>query len=108
MNSRGTTSGVVDLIPTTAVEGSGYVTTRELLPGFVAEALTGIYRRTRLAKGCPDLVIWHLDRDTFRLVEVKRRHFDAPTTGQEHFMRSAASAGVRTSVVEWEFSKGAA
>lgn len=103
MNSRGTTSGVVDLIPTTALEGSGYSTKREQLPKFVAKALAGIYRRARLAKGCPDLVIWRLDRSTFRLVEVKCPHWDAPTTEQERFMRAAARDGVRTRVVEWEF-----
>jgi hypothetical protein len=108
MNSRGTRSGVVDLVPVTAGGGSAYATRRAPLPSFVARALASIYRRARLVKGCPDLVIWHLERNTFRLVEVKRAHWDAVTTEQERFMRAAARDEVRTSVVEWEFATGAA
>ena len=108
MNSRGTTSGVVDLVPAPAVREAGYTTRRERLPGFVARALASIYRRACLAKGCPDLVIWNIDRNTLRLVEVKCPHWDAPTTEQERFMRAAARAGVRTRIVEWEFGDGAA
>ena len=45
-------------------------TKREALPGFVSDALTSIYEKSGLRKGCPDLVIWDQASQRLRLVEV--------------------------------------
>jgi hypothetical protein len=103
LNSRGTSSGVVDIVPDTA-SASGFRTRRVPLPPFVTATLRLLYRHSRLAKGCPDLVIW--SANAMRLVEVKCPHWDAPSIEQERFMRTATRQGVATTVVEWEFANG--
>lgn len=108
LNSRGRVSGVVDLVPFVASKGPTYRTRRSPLPLFVAAELEDIYRCAHLGKGCPDLVIWRTDRETFRLVEVKCPHWDKPSTEQERFIAAARRRGINTRIVEWEFGDNAA
>lgn len=100
LNSRGVSSGVVDLIPD-AGSASGFRTQRAKLPSFVVTTLRRLYHEANLTKGCPDLVIWSASE--VRLVEVKCPHWDRPSPEQTRFMRVAARLGVATRVVEWEF-----
>src|SRR5262249_493058 len=58
LNSRGRTSGVVDLVPQSTRLGPSFKTQRAPLPLFVAATLEDCYKRAKLEKGCPDLVIW--------------------------------------------------
>ena len=102
LNSRQLQSGVVDLIASPETTGS-YVTRREPLPSFVAEALKRLYQATGVKRGCPDLVIWNVRTRKIRLVEVKCPHWDRPTKEQELFLRAAQTAGVPAKIVEWEF-----
>jgi len=105
LNSRGTGSGVVDLVSDSKA-ASGFRARRIALPPFVTAKLRELYSRSHLAKGCPDLVIWRAG--AVRLVEVKCPHWDAPSIEQARFMRTAAKLGVATQVVEWEFADGTA
>ena len=104
MNSRSTSSGVVELLVAQQDGERYFKTRRQRLPSFVSEALAGLYASTGLAKGCPDLVIWCSDPDRIRLVEVKCPHWDAPSIEQQQFMGAASDNGVTTTIVEWEFS----
>ena len=54
MNSRGTSTGVVDLIRS----GNRFQTQRSELPRLVTTILKTLYKRGEFSKGCPDLVIW--------------------------------------------------
>jgi VRR-NUC domain len=99
MNSRGTTSGVVDLVR----RGDHYETKRTKLPDFVTSALKAVYIRGALRKGCPDLVIWRDGTARLRLVEVKCPEWDHPGPDQTKFMTVAKSTGIRSKVVEWRF-----
>ena len=99
MNSRGRKSGVVELEWTP--EGKAKAIRRKL-PDFVSSALDEIYQAARLARGCPDLVIWNLSTRKLRLVEVKCPHWDRPSDDQHAFMRIATEKGIPTQVVEWE------
>lgn len=108
LNSRGRTSGVVDLVPRRQPDGPSFATRRTPLPPFVAAALNRLYGAAGVKKGCPDLVIWRSDPESLRLVEVKCPHWDSPTPEQERFLEAAAAAGISASVIEWEFSDGAA
>lgn len=101
MNSRGLVSGVVGL--ELAPDGKAKTMRREL-PAFIAQALSEVYQEAGLSRGCPDLVIWNLQKRKFRLVEVKCPHWDRPSHHQQAFMRVAAERGIPTDVVEWEFS----
>jgi hypothetical protein len=101
MNSRGRLSGVVALQRS---EEGKVRTLRRKLPSFVSRTLGEIYEKARLARGCPDLVIWNESTQQLRLVEVKCPHWDRPSSHQQEFMRVAAKRGVSTEVVEWEFS----
>ena len=103
MNSRGTSTGAVDFVP----RGESYTTRREPIPPFVASVLKTIYRVGRLRRGCPDLVIWHAERERLRLVEVKGPG-DEIRSDQHSFMRVARRHGVSTRVVAWAFRDGAA
>lgn len=107
LNSRGRTSGVIDLMPVRKAGKSTFRTIRKPIPLFVAALLEQIYCRAQLAKGCPDLAIWRGDSETLRLVEVKCPHWDRPSPEQHRFMAEAARSGVPTKVVEWEFEEGA-
>ena len=98
MNSRGTTSGVVDYI----VKQSK--TVRKILPDNVSAVLKKLYEASGLSKGCPDLVIWSTTSDKMRFVEVKCPHWDRPSAEQDKFMSSAQRHGIVTTIVEWEFT----
>jgi hypothetical protein len=105
LNSRGTTSGVIELVACTTGEQKSYETRRIRLPPFVSRALEGLYVEAKLTKGCPDLVIWRDVPRCIRLVEVKCPRWDKPSREQEKFMSVAAAAGIRTKLVEWEFEQ---
>ena len=78
-------------------------TKRAALPGFVSDALTAIYEKSGLRKGCADLVIWDQASQRLRLVEVKCPHWDRPSVEQAKFMQVALDMGMTTSIAEWEF-----
>ena len=103
LNSRGRTSGVVELLPWTAKEGPTFRTRRAPLPLFVAAGLEDIYRAAGVVKGCPDLVIWRTDPEAFRLIEVKCRGRDRTSVEQERFIAAAGKRGIDARIVEWEF-----
>jgi VRR-NUC domain len=100
LNSRGTRLGVIDL----QQDASGRLrTVRIELPKFVSETLADLYGWAGVTKGCPDLVIWDLRRETLRLVEVKCPDWDAPSAEQAQFLATAGERGIISSVVEWRF-----
>jgi hypothetical protein len=100
MNSRGRRSGVSGIELT--ADGRTK-TVRRTLPDFVAEALGELYQEAGLSRGCPDLVIWNVQSQELRLVEVKCPHWDRPSHQQDLFMGAAARRRIPTEVVEWEF-----
>ena len=103
MNSRGTTSGVVDLIDNPDSANTRYSTRRTALPQFVASKLCDIYRSANLKRGCPDLLLWHQNTESLRFVEVKNPNWDKPSSSQTKFIEIAKKCGVPTKIVEWEF-----
>lgn len=105
LNSRGTKSGVVELVIRPTGEANSYETRRMPLPTFVSRKLDELYVEAKLNKGCPDLVIWQVMPPGIRLVEVKCPHWDRPSQEQEKFMSVAAAAGISTKIVEWEFEQ---
>jgi len=102
MNSRGTSKGVVSLVP----RGRTYGTHREAIPEFVGLMLKAIYRTLKVKSGCPDLVIWHRRRKRLRFVEVKGPG-DRIRDTQRRFIRIAGHHRIATKVVEWTFRDGA-
>lgn len=104
LNSRGTRSGVIDLIQ---IGPGKYKTKRTALPTFVSVLLASLYKSTGLAKGAPDLVIWSSGAATVRFIEVKCRHWDRPSSEQRKFRAAASERGIPASVYEWEFISGA-
>lgn len=104
LNSRSTTSGVVDLIEEYGETTGTFSTVRATLPSFVTDILVELYRAADLRKGCPDLVIWNVETSDARLVEVKCPHWDKPSADQQNFMVVAESMRIPVSVVEWEFA----
>jgi hypothetical protein len=105
LNSRGTRTGVVDLLE--IVPGK-FKTKRAPLPRFVSTMLSALYASTGLTKGAPDLVIWSLSTQSMRLVEVKCPHWDKPSPEQLKFLAAAAESGLETSIAEWEFQEARA
>ena len=99
LNSRGYAAGVVDLVHS----GDTFKTRRAPVPEYVGTALSKVHASARVAKGCPDLVIWNTSARTFRLIEVKCPHWDRPSEEQERFMQAAEVAGIPAEIVEWEF-----
>jgi len=99
LNSRGTETGVVDLVRT----DTSYRTQRAPLPEFVSQTLVRLYDAAGVRKGCPDLVIWDAQTKAVRLVEVKCPQWDRPSDEQDLCLRVARSLGVPASVVEWKF-----
>ncbi len=94
----------MDLIGEATAGGPpAFKTKREALPGFVSDALTAIYEKSGLRKGCADLVIWDLASRHLRLVEVKCPHWDKPSVEQTKFMQVALDMGIPTAISEWEF-----
>jgi VRR-NUC domain len=103
LNSRGTKTGVVDLLRSTEHGVSKYRTKRTELPDFIVSLLERIYGDTKLQKGCPDLVIWNPDTKAIRFVEVKCPHWDSLSPEQDEFMNFCSGVGASTKIVEWEF-----
>ena len=100
LNSRGTGSGVIDLV----ADATGRLrTVRRSLPPFVGQALRELYRRAQVTRGCPDLVIWCPASEQIRLVEVKCPDWDVPTPEQTTFLTVAETMGIAATVVEWRF-----
>jgi hypothetical protein len=102
MNSRGTTSGAIDLILTGT--RPAFKTRRISLPEFVSSLLRDVYKRAELKWGCADLVIWNAASREVRLVKVKCSSCDMPSREQRIFLQVAEEMGLETSVVEWEFA----
>ncbi len=103
LNSRGTTSGVVDLI----ADRSGKLKTRRVpLPQFVADRIRASYEKAQIAKGAPDLVIWSDGAGSVRFVEVKCRDRDRPTPEQLLFHKALRELGSHCAIVEWRFTDG--
>ncbi len=103
LNSRGRTSGAIDLVPRSTRLGASFETRRVPLPPFVTSVLERLYAQAQVAKGCPDLVIWRAVPQSIRLVEVKCPHWDATSAEQERFLSAAAALDIPAKVVEWEF-----
>jgi hypothetical protein len=105
LNSRGTTSGVTDLVrgPDDRLK-----TVRGRIPPFVTAVLTSLLEQTGLAKGAPDLVVWNESTQQVRFIEVKCPHWDRPSAEQRRFLEAAEARGISTSVVEWEFENNCA
>ena len=101
LNSRSTTSGVVDLVRR---HDGGFQTVRVNLPGYVSEVLLELYEITGLTKGAPDLVVWSEADRVVRFIEVKCPHWDGVSVEQSTFLRAATERGCATLVVEWEFT----
>lgn len=76
INSRGTTSGVVDVVR--GADGR-FNTVRVKLPPFVSKVLASLYEMTKLTKGAPDLVVWNEATGSIRFIEVKCPHWDYPS-----------------------------
>jgi hypothetical protein len=104
LNSRSRTSGVNDLVPgLPGRQGSPFKTRRAALLSFVTTALNTLYSKANVARGCPDLVIWHAESQLVRLVEVKCPNWDRISADQDCFMAAAVAMGVPVKIVEWEF-----
>lgn len=107
LNSSSFSSGVAALQRVDSA-GASFRTTRIPLPKFVTSALTELCQAAGSRRGRPDLVIWHRDHSSFRLIEVKCPSWDRPTPEQIAFLGVAAERGIPATVVEWEFNRGAA
>ena len=102
LNSRSTTTGVVDLVRR---HDGGFQTVRVNLPGYVSEVLSTLYEITGLTKGAPDLVVWSEADRGVRFIEVKCPHWDGVSVEQSTFLHAADERGCETLVVEWEFAR---
>lgn len=102
LNSRGTNTGVVDLVPSDTDAVGSYHTRRVPLPAFVSKTLVRMYGATGVRKGGPDLVIWNAQTNGVRFVEVKCPHWDQTSDEQTQFLLVAKSLGIPASLVEWE------
>jgi hypothetical protein len=100
LNSRGTGSGVVDLV---RKPDGKYVTVRIELPQFVTDLLCSLYAASGQKRGMPDLVVWNATTQNIRLVEVKCPQWDRPSQYQKEFHGVARANGIEVSMVEWEF-----
>ena len=85
INSRGTKTGVCDL---ESVDGK-FKTVRKNFPESVSSFLSDTYKSTVLAKGCPDLVVWNLESEVFRFIEVKCPKWDRLANEQVAFIAHA-------------------
>ena len=103
LNSRGTKTGVVDLLCSDERGEKTFRTKRVSLPPFIVEYLERIYKDTKLKKGYPDLVIWNWETEQIRFVEVKCPRLDKPSPEQEEFMKFCATVGASVQIAEWEF-----
>ena len=102
LNSRGTKSGVVDLVRSS---DGRLKTRRRELPAFVSKLLESLYDSANLNKGASDLVVWNSETRSVRFVEVKCPHWDSLSPEQRKFLAAARDAGMETSIAEWEFAE---
>jgi hypothetical protein len=100
LNSRGSRSGVIDLVK----RKEKYKSIRVMLPKYISEIIEEIYKSTSRRKGCPDLIIWNDQNGTIRFVEVKCPLWDRLREGQDEFINIAKGMGLSTKIVEWEFA----
>lgn len=100
LNSRGTRTGVVDIMRTV---GGKFQTVRIPLPSHVGDLLSSLYKETGLPGGASDLVIWGEASESVRFVEVKCPHWDKPSQAQTHFHDALSRRGIDVHVAEWEF-----
>ena len=100
LNSRGTTTGVYDLIE---YEPGKFRTIRCNLPDFVQGCLRTFYDHPDIDKGVFDLVLWRNSDKRIRFIEVKCPHWDRQTPEQISFSEVVRERGIKTEVVEWEF-----
>ncbi|MCH7695972.1 MAG: VRR-NUC domain-containing protein [Proteobacteria bacterium] len=104
MNSRGTKSGVGDVMEIPQQDEKFKLKTiRTVLPLFVSTAIASIYELTGLTKGCPDLVVWDESNLDLRFIEVKCPHWDRPSTEKELFLDEIEYLGLSANIIEWEF-----
>ena len=101
INSRGTASGVIELIRGPSGE---YHTQRVRLPGFVSDLLDCIYEKSKVSCGMPDLVIWRESDQSIRFIEVKCPHWDSPSPEQQTILSTIEALGYPASIIEWEFA----
>jgi VRR-NUC domain-containing protein len=101
INSRGTKTGVYDL---EYIDGK-FQTIRKELPELVTRFLVDTYKSKALAKGCPDLVIWDIESESFRFVEVKCPRWDRLGKEQIAFIAHAKEKGIGTTIAEWIFEE---
>ena len=99
LNSRGRMSGAVDL----RRNRDGFRTKRDPLPAFVNSELESLYRAAGVARGAPDLVLWHNDTAAVRFIEVKWRGHDTVSAEQETFLKTIADRGLTAKIIEWQF-----
>jgi hypothetical protein len=100
LNSRGVTSGAVDLI----LDPAGRLrTVRVRLPDFVSEKLRDVYRLAGLKKGAPDLIVWNEKLQYVWFIEVKCPVWDKPSPEQRRFHEMARELGSECEVAEWSF-----
>jgi hypothetical protein len=102
MNSRGTETGVRDLVRNSA-KPSGYEAIRVPLPPRVATTLRALYRKSRLDHGAPALLIWNDSGALVRFIEVKFGHGSDLNGVQRRFLECATAAKIACTRVEWAF-----
>ena len=100
MNSRGTDTGVRDLVRNRS-KPSGYEAIRVPLPPRVATTLRALYRKSRLDHGCPELLIWDDAGTLVRLVEVRCASVTGARRVRPRFLECAAAAQIACETVEW-------
>lgn len=103
MNSRGVTSGVTYLEAKCVDDKITFKTIRKSLPLWLSRKIGNIYKSGGIQKGCPDLVIWDIERDRCRMVEVKCPLWDKISPEQMKFIAYARSLDIDVKIVEWEF-----
>ena len=100
LNSRGTTSGVIDL----EMHNAGrFRSIRTALPEFVTARLKLVYAEAGALKGIPDLVIWSQDGRYVRFVEVKCPDWDKASPEQLQVHNVCRSMGCAVAIAEWRF-----
>lgn len=101
INSRGTKTGVRSL----ELHDGRFTTVRQRLSAPVSQFLKKAYQKERLARGCPDIVIWKLDSPEFRFVEVKCPLWDRLSKEQVEFIAYSEGRGISTAVAQWVFEE---
>lgn len=100
LNSRGTKTGVIDLVE----RGAGHFETLRVdLPDHVQTCLRSFYEHPEIRKGVHDLVIWSRSSESIRFVEVKCPKWDRQSTAQRRFAMLARERGFGVDIAEWDF-----